>query len=200
MHDRSNSRYLRQIGLGSYFRPNQVEAQGIPHDRLRRLETAGVVERVARGLYRLADAEPTEHHTLAAVCARGPSSIVCLLSALEVHEIGSRVPREIRLAIHHKARPPRVPGIRVHLLRFSGVALDARGIRNAVRGRSRPHHVSGSYRGRLLPVRTSDRARGRLGGVVRCHSAPKGDGRRAGDTLRVLPSCLLDAALETREP
>ena len=63
MHDRSSSRYLRRIGLGSYFRPNQIEARGITHDRLRRLEAAGVVERVARGLYRLADTEPTEHYT-----------------------------------------------------------------------------------------------------------------------------------------
>ena len=113
---------LRRIGLGNFFRPTQAEALGITYDRLRRLEAAGEVERVARGLYRLADAEPTERYSLAAVCARVPSSVVCLLSALEVHEIGSRAPLEVWLAIPHKARPPRVSGVRVRLLRFSGAA------------------------------------------------------------------------------
>ena len=200
MHDHLDSRYLRRIGLGNYFRPNQIEARGITYDRLRRLEAAGVVERVARGLYRLADAEPTEHHTLAAVCARVPNSIVCLLSALEVHEIGSRVPREVWLAIPHKARPPRVPGIRVRLLRFSGVAW-THGVHET------------QFEG--VPARITSPART----VVDCFRFERLIGREAAlealydairlrkittaeldDTLRVLPSRLLDAALETREP
>ena len=52
--------------------------------------------------------------------------------------------------------------------------------RNAVGGRSRPHHVSGPHRGRLLPVRTSDRTRGRPGSAVRRLPAPQGDDRRSG--------------------
>jgi predicted transcriptional regulator of viral defense system len=83
---------------------------------------AGTIERVARGLYRLADAEPTEHHSLAAVCARVPRSIVCLLSALQVHGIGTRLSPEVWLAIPHKARAPRLPAIRIRLLRFSGTS------------------------------------------------------------------------------
>ncbi len=113
---------LRSAGLGAFFRPSQLEALGIGYDRLRSLVAAGTVERVARGLYRLADAEPTEHNTLAAACARVPRSIVCLLSALQVHGIGTQLPREVWLAIPHKARAPRVPGIRIRLLRFSGAS------------------------------------------------------------------------------
>jgi len=113
---------LRSVGLGAFFRPNQLEALGIDYDSLRRLVAAGIVERVARGLYRLTDAEPTEHYTLAAVCARVPRSIVCLLSALQVHGIGTQLPRKVWLAIPHKARSPRVTGVGLRLLRFSGAA------------------------------------------------------------------------------
>jgi predicted transcriptional regulator of viral defense system len=113
---------LRRAGIGAFFRPTQLADVGISYYQLRRLVERGTVERVARGLYRLADAEPTEHYTLAAVCARVPESIVCLLSALGVHEIGTQLPREVWLAIPHKAEPPRVPGIKVRLLRFSGAA------------------------------------------------------------------------------
>ncbi len=111
---------LGEAGIGAFFRPSQLEALGITYDQLRRLEAAGTVEHVARGLYRLAAAEPTEHYSLAAACTRIPRSIVCLLSALQVHAIGTQLPREVWLAIPHKARPPRVPGIKIRLLRFTG--------------------------------------------------------------------------------
>jgi len=113
---------LRQAGLGAFFRPGQLEALGISYDRLRQLVAAGTVEHAARGLYRLAAVEPTENYSLAAVCARVPRSIICLLSALRVHEIGTRLPREVWLAIPHKARPPRHFLTRIRLLRFSGAA------------------------------------------------------------------------------
>jgi hypothetical protein len=117
-----NEAQLKEAGIGVFFRPSQLAALGITYDQLRRLETAGTVQRVARGLYRLAAAEPTEHYSLAAVCARVPRSIICLLSALKVHGIGTQLPREVWLAIPHKARPPRAPGVKIRLLRFTGPA------------------------------------------------------------------------------
>jgi predicted transcriptional regulator of viral defense system len=113
---------LREAGIGAFFRPGQLEAIGITYDQLRRLEAAGTIERVSRGLYRFSAAEPTEHYSLAAVCARIPRSIICLLSALKVHGIGTQLPREVWLAIPHKARPPRPPGIAIRLIRFTGPA------------------------------------------------------------------------------
>lgn len=113
---------LHRAGLGVFFRPGQLEDLGIGGGQLRSLVAAGTVERVARGLYHLTEAEPTEHHSLAAVCALVPRSIACLLSALQVHGIGTRLSPEVWLAIPHKARAPRVPGIRMRLLRFSGAS------------------------------------------------------------------------------
>ena len=113
---------LRRAGIGTFFRPSQMEDLGISYDELRRLVKQGVVERVARGLYRLADAEPTENYSLAMACARVPNSIVCLLSALRVHAIGVQAPAEVWLGIPHKAREPRIEGLKLHLVRFSGAA------------------------------------------------------------------------------
>jgi predicted transcriptional regulator of viral defense system len=113
---------LRSAGLGAFFRPTQLEELGISYDHLQKLVASGTVERVARGLYRLADADSTEYYHLAAACVRVPRSIVCLLSALQVHGIGTQLPREVWLAIPHKARAPRVHGIKIRLLRFSGAA------------------------------------------------------------------------------
>ena len=112
---------LRNAGLGVFFRPHQIDELGITYDQLRRMVSTGVVEHVARGLYRLADEEPTEHETIAAVCARVPNAVVCLLTALSVYEIGTRLPHEVWIAIPHKARPPRLR-FRTRLVRFSGAA------------------------------------------------------------------------------
>ena len=105
-----------------FFRPSQLEPLGVPYHRLRQLEAVGVVERVGSGLYRLAAAEPTERYSIAFVCARVPNAIVCLLSALQVYEIGTQLPHQVWIAIPNKAKPPALTDVGVRLVRFSGAA------------------------------------------------------------------------------
>ncbi len=109
-------------GLGSFFRPSQLESAGLSRDRLRTLVRRGEVEHVGRGIYRLARADPTENYSLAMACARVPNSVVCLVSALRVHEIGTQSPAEVWLAIPHKARAPRCLSLRLRIVRFTGAA------------------------------------------------------------------------------
>ena len=113
---------LQKGGLGVFFRPSQIDELGLTYDQLSRLVKAGEIERVQRGLYRLTCAEPTEHASVAAVCARVPNAVVCLLTALNIHEIGAQLPHQVWIAIHHKARPPKLPRLRTRLVRFSGAA------------------------------------------------------------------------------
>lgn len=114
---------LRAVGAGAFFRPRDLEPLGYAFRDLRRWVESGAVERVARGLYRLTAAESTEHYTLAAVCARAPQAIVCLLSALRVHGLGTQLPHQVWIAIPHKARAPRLPEFPVRVVRFSGPSL-----------------------------------------------------------------------------
>lgn len=113
---------LREAGLGAFFRPTQLLDFGLTRNQLPALVRRGLVERVSRGLYRVTDASPTENYSLAMACARVPNSIVCLLSALRVHGIGSQAPAQVWLGIPHKARAPRLSGIKVHIVRFSAAA------------------------------------------------------------------------------
>ena len=117
-----NEDILHEAGIGSFFRPSQLEPLGISYRRLRQLERDEAVERIGWGLYRLADAEPTEHFSIALVCAQVPNAIVCLLSALQVHEIGTQLPRHVWIAIPHKAKPPAPTDVGIRLVRFSGAA------------------------------------------------------------------------------
>ena len=122
-HSGPSASDLSSVGLTTFFRARDAAELGVDSRALRRLLDEGTVERLGRGLYRLAEADPTEHYTLAAVCARVPGAIVCLLSALSVHELGTQLPGQEWIAIPHKARTPRLPELPVRVVRFSGASL-----------------------------------------------------------------------------
>jgi len=83
------------------------------------------VERVGRGLYRLAQAETSEYITLAEAAKLVPNGVVCLLSALSFHGLTTQIPHEVWMAIDVKARRPKVAGVPLRIVRFSGKALTA---------------------------------------------------------------------------
>jgi predicted transcriptional regulator of viral defense system len=114
---------LQQVGVGAFFRPRDVARLGLSHYQLLRMLAEGRVERVGRGLYRLADVEATEMETIAMVASAVPHAIVCLLSALRIHEIGTQSPHQVWLAIDRKARKPTRLPVRTNIVRFSGPML-----------------------------------------------------------------------------
>ena len=107
-----------------FFRPRDLEPLGVTFRDLQGLVNSGAVEKVATGLYRLASAHPTENETLAMVASSMPRGIVCLLSALRFHGIGTQSPHEVWIALNYKARKPsRLPTRGVRFVRFSGPML-----------------------------------------------------------------------------
>jgi len=110
---------------GVLTRTRELERQGYSRPSIRKLAERGVLEPISRGLYRVAERAPDEHFTMLAVIARVPRAIVCLLSALRFHDIGTQSPHEVWIAIDRKARKPRLTGLPVKVVRFSGDALRA---------------------------------------------------------------------------
>jgi len=112
---------LREKGL---LRPRELTERGIPRSTLQRLLKAGEVERVARGLYALPGHLLSEHQSLLEVSKQVPDGVICLLSALSYHGIGTQLPHEVWVAIGSKARIPIVSQVVVRIVRFSAEALD----------------------------------------------------------------------------
>ena len=67
--------------------------------------------------------EPTAYHTLAEVAKRVPNGIVCLLTALRFHGLGTQNPREVWLAVDRRAGIPKIDFTPVRIIRISGTAL-----------------------------------------------------------------------------
>lgn len=83
---------------------------------------SGKLARVIRGVYSLPGSSMSEHRSLAEAALHVSSGVVCLLSALRVHEIGTQAPHEVWLAIEHQAPIPRLDRPTIHIVRMSGAA------------------------------------------------------------------------------
>lgn len=118
-----SKKILEKAGVEAFFRPSDLDQLGVSYQQLQSLVETGIVEKIGRGLYRLAAVEPTEHETIARVCARIPKAIVCLLTALHMYGIGTQAPRDVWIALDRKARKPQLMGLPVRLVRFSGPML-----------------------------------------------------------------------------
>jgi predicted transcriptional regulator of viral defense system len=97
---------------------------GIPQRYLGLLREEGMLVRIARGVYTTTNDWDSPHFDLAQAEKAVPEGVVCLLSALRFHEIGTQLPHRIWLALDRRAAKPRVSFPTIHLVRFSGQALD----------------------------------------------------------------------------
>jgi predicted transcriptional regulator of viral defense system len=109
---------------------------GIHSQTLTRLVRKGKLERIARGFYRLPGFQITEHHTLSIVARLAPDGVVCLLSALSFHGIGTQIPSHVWLAVPRSARPPRIAYPPVRIVKFSGASFSSGIERHPVEGRT----------------------------------------------------------------
>lgn len=105
------------------FRSRDFDGDGASRHDLRTLLRRGDLERVSRGLYRSRLTQASGDETFALVSTRAPKSVICLLSALRFHEIGTQSPREVWIAVDRKARRPVMRDLPVRVVRFSGRML-----------------------------------------------------------------------------
>ena len=116
-------RVLKLVQRMGVVRPKDLASHGIAPVYLRRMCASGLLTQAARGLYTAAGHEPTAHHTMVGVSKRVPNGIICLLTALRFHGIGTQNPADVWLAVDRKAQRPSVAGLPVRVVRFSGAAL-----------------------------------------------------------------------------
>lgn len=111
------------IQENTIIRSRDLDSLNIPRVYLRRLHDKGVIERISRGVYSLPDKLDTEYANLIELSVRIPHGIICLLSALEFHQVTTQLPFEIWLAIEGTSWQPRIDYPPSHIVRFSGKAF-----------------------------------------------------------------------------
>lgn len=111
----------KQAGL---VRLSEVLALGVHRDTLRAMRDQGLVEQVSRGLYRLTSGEPLEQPDLVTVAKRVPGAVVCLISALALHELTTQIPHAVDIALKQGRRRPRIAHPPLNVVWWSAAALE----------------------------------------------------------------------------
>ena len=119
----SRSATLRAIRCLGVARPRDLARYGIHRAQLARLVESGVVERLARGVYVLKGHELSADIAAAIVATRVPTAVICLLTALRLHNLTMQQPHEVWIALPVKARRPQLDYPCLRVARFSGAAL-----------------------------------------------------------------------------
>ena len=96
---------------------------GVPRTYLSRLARRGQLEKIARGLYTSPEFSTSEHASLVEASYQVPRGVLCLLSALRFYNLTTQSPREVWMAIGHKAWAPKISSPPIRLVRMSAPAL-----------------------------------------------------------------------------
>ena len=108
---------------GGQLRMSEALRVGISRWILYRMVDRGLVNRISRGVYRLAELPEPSNPDLVTVALRSPQAVICLVSALWFHELTSQIPHEVWIAIPRDARPPDIKYPPIRWFEFSAKAF-----------------------------------------------------------------------------
>ncbi len=107
------------------MRTGEALEAGIHERTLYWMRDHGRLEAVSRGVFHLTSAPFPESLDIAVVMRRTPRAVLCLVSALVYHEIGTQIPRAVQIALPRTVRPPKFDYPRVQVFNMSDRAFNA---------------------------------------------------------------------------
>ncbi len=116
-------RLLANVARGGLIGASEATRAGFHSQQLTRLVRAGVLARTARGQYQFAGRSFGEHHGLVTAARVVPHGVICLLSALQVHGIGTQLPADAWVALPRGARTPAGSGLPLRVVHMSAEAF-----------------------------------------------------------------------------
>jgi predicted transcriptional regulator of viral defense system len=97
--------FLENNGI---LRNSQAKSFGIDPQILAQMTKADLLIRESRGLYRLADLPPFEKPDLALVSSRIRNAVICLISALNFHDLTTQIPYRVFITLPRGIQKPRL--------------------------------------------------------------------------------------------
>lgn len=117
------TRALNLLKARGMLRLKDFIAENIEPETLARLVRDETIIRPARGLYQLPDTKIDAAYMFAEAAVLVPKGIVCLISALQFHELTLQMPSAIWMAIERSAWRPTISYPPIRFVRFSGWAM-----------------------------------------------------------------------------
>ncbi len=114
---------LELAGQQGIVRPRDVEAVGIPREYLIRLYRKGQLKRIKRGMYSFPETQVSERQPLMEIAKQAPNAVICLISALDFHELTTQIPHEVWIAIRKSSWKPNIDYPPINVSYLSGQAF-----------------------------------------------------------------------------
>lgn len=108
------------------FTAGDARSKGIPSRMLAHFCQKGVIERVGRGLYRVAEASSgvdLDFEELVLTASSIPRGVVCLISALCYYNLTDQIMREYWIAVPNTDKSPKRPHTRIIRMRNMSLGL-----------------------------------------------------------------------------
>lgn len=122
--DTQTQRVLDLLAQKGVARPLDLDAIGIPRVALTRMNTAGQLEKIGRGLYRL-PSTGSENESLIGIATKVPQAVFCLLTALQFHELTTQLPSKVWIAMPRGSHTPKIDYPPIKMVQFTGDAYSA---------------------------------------------------------------------------
>ncbi len=101
---------------GGILRSSEAIRAGVHTETLYKMRDEGVIEALARGVYRLTSSEEMAQPDFVTVAKKIPNAVICLVSALSFHGITTRIPTAVEIMLPRGSWVPTLayPPIEVH--------------------------------------------------------------------------------------
>jgi len=110
---------------GGMIRTSHALREKIHPRTLYMLRDKGELQKVSRGLYRLADYKPFTDPDIVIVASRIPKAVISLISALAYHELTTQIPHEVSIAVEKGAKYPKLDYPPISVYHFSSKSFVA---------------------------------------------------------------------------
>ena len=105
------------------MRTAELEAAGLYRVKIAQAVNAGFLEKVGRGLYQRPESAISQNHSIVLAAKKSPKAVMCLLTALRLHNLGTQMPHEVWLSLPKSNWTPNYEHIPVRIVWMSGKAL-----------------------------------------------------------------------------
>jgi len=92
--------------------------RGVSRHTLYSMVADGTLERLSRGVYRLAELDPLANPDLVTVARRIPGGVICLISALAFHRLTTQIPHVVWVAVRRGVWEPWLDWPPIRIMEF----------------------------------------------------------------------------------
>jgi len=129
-----SDKVFRTLSKQGVVKTSAFVKMNISRAYLSKMKVRGLITQTGRGYYTLPKRSISEHHGLVEVSVAFPGGVICLLSALEFHELTTQNPFKVWVAIGRRDRRPAYKGVPTIIVRYSPACLKEGIERHSIEG------------------------------------------------------------------